>query len=300
MDLANPIFRDENAAREHLESILWPDGPRCPHCRETVNITLLDGKSHRPGLYQCNACRGAFTVTVGTVLERSKIPLTKWVLGFHLMAASKKGMSAHQLHRMLGITYKSAWFMAHRIREAMKDDSPTPMGGEGKYVEADETYIANKRGIKKGRPGGHDKIAVFGLVERGGRARMVYAEKLDTAKIRELLVTNVQRDTHLRTDEHRAYRTVGKEFASHKRVNHSRFEYARGEVTTNTIEGYFGIFKRGLKGVYQHCSEQHLQRYLNEFDFRYNERKVSDVERAAKALEGATGKRLTYRRPHAA
>jgi len=309
VNLTDPIFNDETAAREHLERIRWPNGPFCPHCgnSDPERITKLEGKSHRPGLHQCNECDGHFTVTVGSIMERSHIPLAKWVLGFHLMAASKKGISAHQLHRMLGITYKSAWFMSHRIRAAMGEVEPGPMGGKGKIVEADETYIGNTAGVKRakreGRRGpGHEKWKVVSLVERGGKARSIHVDDLTGHTLRNALVTNVDRKSDLMTDEWRAYRDIGEEYASHKTVNHSIEEWVRGNTHTNTIEGFFSIFKRGMKGVYQHCGEQHLQRYLVEFDFRYSHRVklgYSDEDRAAVAIRGAEGKRLTYRQPYA-
>tara|TARA_R110000787_G_scaffold26344_4_gene73695 strand:+ start:176 stop:1111 length:936 start_codon:yes stop_codon:yes gene_type:complete len=302
MDLTNPIFTDNDAAREHLEAILWPDGPHCPHCGEAEKVTKLKGESHRAGLHVCNSCRGHFTVTVGTVLERSKIPLCKWVLGFHLMAASKKGVSAHQLHRMLGITYKSAWFMAHRIREAMRPGKDFgPMGGEGKTVEADETFIggkmANKHRNKRApvRLGGSwGKETVFSLVERGGRVRSVHTASVSAKTLRPILVTQVDRKSKLMTDDAGQYRHMNRDF-DHEVVNHSAGEYVRGEAHTNTIEGYFSILKRGITGVYHHVSPKHLKRYLGEFDFRYNERHVDDTERAAKIVEGIAGKRMTYR-----
>jgi transposase-like protein len=317
MNLTDPIFHDNDAAREHLESLRWENGVYCPHCGNTDQSALhrLEGKSHRPGLFQCNACRQHFTVTVGSVMERSKIPLAKWVLGFHLMAASKKGVSAHQLHRMLGVTYKTAWFMAHRIREAMKEDvkSSGPLGGEGKTVEADETYIgkretprisAQRKGrpfTKKGKGGGAQKRIVVGLVERGGKARMVHLNDATKATVRDVLVRNADRASILYTDESRLYSETGTEFAGHRTVKHSAKEYARREgdvvVHSNTIENVFSVFKRGMIGVYQHCGEAHLHRYLAEFDFRYNRRtalKVTDRERAEDAIRGAAGKRLTY------
>jgi len=311
-DITNPIFNDLDAAREHLESIRWENGVFCPHCGniDSDKIRKLQGKSHRPGLYACNGCRGHFSVTVGTVMERSKIPLNKWVLGFHLMAASKKGMSAHQLHRMLGITYKTAWFMAHRIREAMKEDvdSSGPIGGEGKTVEADETYIGKRdtpymSPQRRGRPfiksgSAAQKRTVVSLVERGGSVRSFHVDHATKQSVREILVRNVPRSTVLYTDESRLYTTTGKEYADHDTVNHSAKEYVRGDVHTNTIEGFFSIFKRGMKGAYQHCGEAHLHRYLAEFDFRYNRRtalKVSDRERADDAIRGAHGKRLMYK-----
>lgn len=312
-NLTDPIFNDEDKARQHLEAIRWADGVYCPHCGNTDGETIhrLKGKSTRPGLFQCNACRQHFTVTVGTVMERSKIPLTKWVLGFHLYAASKKGMSAHQLHRMLGVTYKTAWFMAHRIREAMKEDvaSSGPIGGDGKTVEADETYIgkretprvsAARKGrpfTKKGKSGGAQKRIVVGLVERGGSVRTFHLNDATKVTVRDVLVRNADRRSLLYTDESRLYTTTGGEYAGHETVKHSAGEYARGAVHTNTIENVFSIFKRGMIGVYQHCGEAHLHRYLAEFDFRYNRRtalKWTDAERATDLIRGTSGKRLTY------
>lgn len=303
-DITNPIFQDEDKARAYLEQQRWPDGPYCPHCGDSENFTRMEGKSHRPGLFQCNSCRKTFTVTVGTLYERSKVPLHKWLFATHMLSASKKGMSAHQLHRMLGVTYKTAWFMAHRIREAMNEPDPGPIGGKGKIVEADETYFGGKKGEWEFRSGlgwrrkrGYaGKRAVVSLVERGGNVRSFHVDKADGETIRKILFTNVPRDTDLMTDESMLYRRPGKQYASHQRVNHGEREYARGNVSTNTIEGFFSIFKRGMKGVYQHCGEQHLKRYLSEFDFRYNTRNLTDSERADLALKGITGKRLTYRR----
>ncbi|ADV10653.1 IS1595 family transposase [Mesorhizobium ciceri] len=318
-DLTNAIYHDADKAREHLEAIHWPHGPFCPHCGNAnpERITKLAGKSTRPGVYKCNECRAPFSVTVGTVFERSKIGLHKWVLASHLYASSKKGMSAHQLHRMLGVTYKTAWFMAHRIREAMKEDvaSSGPLGGEGKTVEADETYIgkretprvsAQRKGrpfTKKGKGGGAQKRIVVGLVERGGKARMFHLNDATASTVRDVLVRNVSRDTTLYTDSSRLYTVTGGEYASHKTTNHSAGEYVRYEgaetIHSNTIEGVFSVFKRGMVGVYQHCGEAHLHRYLAEFDFRYNRRtalKVSDAERAEDLLRMARDKRLTYRR----
>jgi transposase-like protein len=309
-NLTDPIFHDENKAREHLEAIRWENGVYCPHCGNTnaESIHKLAGKSTRPGLFQCNACREHFTVTVGTVMERSKIPLAKWVLGFHLMAASKKGISAHQLHRMLGITYKTAWFMAHRIREAMKEDitDTGPLGGEGKIVEADETYWGRREDgyvspARKGKPylkrKKPMKNAIVGLVERGGKTRTVHVQHATRDAVREILVTTADRKSTLYTDESNLYPITGKEFAKHDTVKHSAKEYVRGDVHSNTIENVFSVFKRGMVGVYQHCGEAHLHRYLAEFDFRYNRRtalKVTDRERAEDAIRGASGKRLTY------
>jgi len=308
-DLTNPIYHDADKAREHLEAIHWPDGPVCPHCGnfDQKRLKKLQGKSTRPGVFKCNECRKPFSVTVGTVFERSKIPLNKWVLATHLMAASKKGMSAHQLHRMLGVTYKTAWFMAHRIREAMapspKDKGP--LGGEGKTVEADTTYVGGKEYNKhqnKRNPknlGGLGKQIVHVLVERGGRAKSDHIASVSGKTLRPILVKQVDRKSALMTDTGGGYHRVGKEFARHEMVDHGAKEYVRGDAYSNTAEGYFAILKRGIIGVYHHVSEAHLKRYLAEFDFRYNYRaslKVSDKERADKLLEGARGKRLTYRR----
>jgi transposase-like protein len=320
-DLTNAIYHDADKAREHLEAIHWPHGPNCPHCGNVCPETIakVEGKkqSHRAGLYYCNECKGTFTVTIGTVFERSKIPLNKWVLATHLMAASKKGISAHQIHRMLGITYKTAWFMCHRIREAMGEDvkSSGPLGGDGKTVEADETYIGKRetprklaRGrianpTKSGKSGGAQKRIVVGLVERGGKARMFHLNDATAATVRDVLVRNVDRASTLYTDSSRLYIKTGEEYAAHRTTNHAAGEYARREgdvvVHSNTIEGVFSVFKRGMVGVYQHCGEAHLHRYLAEFDFRYNRRtalKVSDAKRAEMLLEAIRGKRLTYRR----
>lgn len=299
-DFTNPIYTDENAARAHLEAIRWPDGPVCPFCGQQSTVKTLGGKSMGPGWFHCSDCREKFTVRVDTVYERSKIPLHKWVFATHLICASKKGMSAHQLHRMLGVTYKTAWFMAHRIREAMRDDSPEPMGGPGTPVQADETYFGTKDALRgktwKEKKGHSKKMSVVSLVSKGN-ARTFHVARANAETVRQILVTNVRRESELHTDESRIYHGVGQEFGGHKTVIHARGCYVgpNGE-TTNNVENYFSVFKRGMKGVYQHCSEKHLQRYLSEFDFRYNSRDVSDAERAVKAIEGAEGKRLTYRR----
>jgi transposase-like protein len=298
-DITAKHFKDEHTARRHLEAIRWPDGPICPHCGCIDNAHRIKGKSARSGLWFCADCRKQFTVTVGTLFERSKVPLHKWLLANHLICASKKGMSAHQLHRMLGVTYKTAWFMAHRIREAMRDLNPGPMGGENTVVEADETYIGGKaknRAFKEPPK----KEAVFALVEREGKVHSFHVPTVNAKTLRPILVTQVDRKSYLMTDEAGAYIKVGREFAGHGTVNHSINEYVRGKFWhTNTVENYFSIMKRGINGVYQHVSQQHLKRYLGEFDFRYNERAglgVTDDDRAAKALKGISGKRLTYRR----
>ena len=318
MDITAPRFTCENAAREHLESLMWPDGPVCPHCG-SINAKRLPpqgrkvtaahpGGSVRHGVIQCNDCGDQYTVTVGTVFERSKVPLNKWLLANHLLCASKKGISGHQMARMLGVTYKTAWFMMHRIREAMKDTHPGPMGGYGETIEVDETYVGGKiknRSNKQrrnmiaqeGRGPFRDKEAVVALVERGGRVRSFHVANVNGNTLRHVLVTNADRGSWLMTDEHKGYHAVGQEYVGHGVVTHSKGEYVRaGVFHTNTIEGYFSLLKRGIIGVYHHVSAAHLHRYCSEFDFRYNTRKLNDFERSETALLGAVGKRLTYRR----
>ena len=296
MTAKKDITTDENAARAYFEGIRWPNGPFCPHCGSTDKVYRLEGKSHRPGLFHCNACAGQFTVTTGSVMESSHIPLNKWALGFRLYASSKKGFSAHQLHRMVGITYKSAWFMAHRIREAMIGKDTPPMGSGG-TVEVDETFIGKRRGERVKSGHGH-KMAVMSLVERGGAVRSFKIDGLTMRDLEPVVYTHVAPDAKLMTDDAAHYDVIGRKFKSHQSVAHSKDEYVRGEAHTNTIEGYFSIFKRGMKGVYQHCSEYHLHRYLAEFDFRYSNRValgVDDVLRTMRAIKGAEGKRLYYR-----
>lgn len=305
-DLTNPIFTDEEAARKHFEATRWPNGPYCPLCGSYDAVKPFGGKSMGPGWYHCGACRRKFTATMGTVCERSHIPLTKWLLAMHLLCASKKGMSAHQLHRMLGVTYKSAWFMAHRIREAMRELHPEgsdPMGGEGKTIEADETFVGGKERNKhaskrnKANIGGTGKEAVFSLVERGGKVRSQHVPQVDAKTLRPILEAQLDKASYLMTDGEGQYRILGPMFAKHEAVNHGIGEYVRGDAHTNTVEGYFSILKRGIVGTYHHVSQQHLKRYLAEFDFRYNERValgVSDAERATKAVVGTVGKRVTY------
>jgi transposase-like protein len=304
-DIQAKAFTDDDVAREAMEALMWPNGPICPHCGCTAKIGKVEGKSARPGLYYCGDCKKQFTVTVGTIFERSKVPLSKWWFAIHLLAASKKGMSSNQLSRMLGVTVQTAWFMSHRIREAMRLDDLAPMGGNGGVVEIDETYIGRKDGFEVKRGFGH-KNAVFTLVERGGSARSFHVEDATKDTILPIIRANLNRETHVMTDEANRYSKIGSEFAKHDVVDHSRGEYGYTDretgtkVNTNTIEGYYSIFKRGMKGVYQHCGEKHLHRYLAEFDFRYSNRVklgVHDAERAAKIVEGAKGKRLMYRRP---
>lgn len=314
IDLTDPKFHDENQAREWFELSRWPNGVACVHCG-SVRADRMGGSKHRPGLFHCPDCRGQFTVRTGHVMESSKVPLTKWCLAFHLMTSSKKGISAHQLHRMIKVAYNTAWFMEHRIRAAMSDDG-APLGGPGKIVEADETYHGkretprqpspqrgNRPFTKSGKPGGGDKRPIVALVERGGRARAMHMNTVTGQNIGEFLTINADKASRLHTDESNLYPRIGREFASHETVNHSAKEYARGDVNTNSAEGFFGILKRGMNGVYQHCGEQHLQRYLDEFSFRYSNRAklgIEDARRAVLATQGGEGKRLTWRRPDGA
>ena len=308
---SSPRFTNDDAARAYLETLRWPEGPICPHCGVIGHAYAIKPT----GTYRCAepACRGNFTVTMNSPMERSHIALHKWVLAFHLLCSSKKGMSAHQLHRTLGITYRSAWFMAHRIRECMRQGGLGPLGGSGKVVEADETYYGEIPEAKRpklkttGRPfsknpgGPKHKRAIVALVERGGSVRSFHIPGAYADSVVSVVRDNVARETRLHTDESSLYTKVGTEFAAHETVKHSDYEYARGDVTTNTIEGYFSIFKRGMRGNYQHCAEKHLHRYLAEFDFRYNHRVklgLNDADRAAIAVKNADGKRLTYRQPH--
>jgi transposase-like protein len=307
--LSKAHFHDEEAAFEKLESIIWPNGPVCPHCGGKERIYVLKGVKDkkgrvRPGLKKCGHCRKQFTARVGTVFESSHIPLHKWMQAVHLLCSSKKGISSHQLHRVLEITYEAAWFMSHRIREAMRSGALAPMGGAGTsgIVEADETFIGRKKGEPKRRGGGAHKNAVLALVERGGEVRTVHVENVKAATLLPIVNENMAKEARVMTDDAATYYNKLGEFAGHDAVNHSAKEYVRYggpfPIHTNTVEGYFSIFKRGMKGVYQHCSEKHLHRYLAEFDFRYNARialGIDDQQRADRALSGIVGKRLTYR-----
>lgn len=296
INLTNPIFHDEDAARAHLEAQRWPDGPVCPHCK-SMKVTKLEGAKHRPGVHQCKACREQFTVTVGTIMERSHIPLAKWVLAIQLMAASKKGMSAKQIERMLGVTYRTAWFMMHRIRKAMSpDEKAGPLGGTGKAVESDETYVGGRaKNAKKGKPI-PKKHPVVALVERDGPMRASHVPDVTARTVREVLVRQVSRKSTLMTDDSLLYHWLGREFANHEAVNHSAKEYVRDAAHVNTAESFFSLLKRGIMGSFHSVSEQHLQRYADEFAFRWNHRKVDDATRAAAIIRAADGKRLTYRR----
>lgn len=304
--LSAPHFHDEQAAYEFVEAHVWPTGRVCPHCGVVDRSGKLEGKSTRIGVYKCYECRKPFTVKVGTIFESSHVKLHVWLQAIFLISSSKKGISANQLHRTLGVTLKTAWFMGHRIREAMREGRDfTPMGGEGKFVEADETYVGGKernrhRSKRTGEVGAQGKEAVFSLVERGGRVRSMHVTSVTTKNLREILVTQLQPGTKVMTDGAGQYRHVNRDFP-HQSVNHEAGEYVRGEAHTNTIEGYFSIMKRGINGVYHHVSGQHLKRYLAEFDFRYNNRtalEIDDSARASEALKGIVGKCLTYRTTH--
>ncbi len=306
-DLNNPAFTDEEKAREVIEATRWPHGATCPFCGLPDRVKKLGGKSMGAGWYHCGQCREKFTVRTGTLYERSHIPLHKWLLATHLLTSSKKGMSAHQLFRMLGFgSYKTAWFMAHRIREGMRSGELSPMGGEGQTVEIDETFIGTKEGKTKKRGFGH-KRAVLSLVERGGSVRSFHVDSTRKEDVLPIVRANIARETHVMTDEAVQYAQLRDDFAKHSAVDHGREEWGytdrrTGEkININSAENYYSVFKRGMKGVYQHCGEKHLHRYLAEFDFRYNNRSalgIEDGERAAKALKGIEGKRLTYRIPH--
>jgi transposase-like protein len=307
-------FQDEAAAYAWVEARVWPEGPICPHCGGTERIGKLQGKSTRVGVYKCYQCRKPFSVKVGTVFESSHVPMRFWLQAMYLLCSSKKGISSNQLHRTLGVTLKTAWFMSHRIREAMRVVGMEPMGGAGETVEVDETFIGRQEGQPKRKSGWGHKNTVLTLVERGGSARSFHVDGVRVADIAPIVRANLARESKLMTDEATYYREVGKDFASHDSVNHGEKEYVRRQfrmvdditfvaesIHTNTVEGYYSIFKRGMKGIYQHCSEKHLHRYLAEFDFRYSNRVrlgVDDVQRTERAIRGIIGKRLTYRTTH--
>ncbi|MBI4724937.1 MAG: IS1595 family transposase [Rhodomicrobium sp.] len=291
-------FHDEEAAYAWVEAHVWPNGPVCPKCGGGDRVGKMGGKSTRIGTYKCYACRKPFTVKVGTIFEDSHVALHIWLQAIYLMCSSKKGISSNQLHRTLGVTLKTAWFMSHRIREAMRSGDLAPMGGAGSVYEIDETFIGKKEDETKRAGGYAHKQAALSLVERGGEVRSFQIDKANTANIKPIVDANLAKEGMLMTDEAKYYGKIGAEFKHHFTVEHGAGEYVRGAVHTNTLEGYFSIFKRGMKGVYQHCAEKHLHRYLAEFDFRYNNRVakgVNDEVRATKALLGIKGKRLTYR-----
>jgi len=306
--LSDKHFHDEAAAYRFVEKRVWPDGPVCPHCGGVERISKMKGASTRVGTYKCYQCRKPFTVKVGTIFESSHVPLNLWLQAIFLMASSKKGVSSNQLHRTLGVTIKTAWFMSHRIREAMRSGALEPMGGAGKIVEADETYFGQAADPepskqRRDRPyrykfkGPKGKRAILALVERGGKVRSFHVAAANQYNVTALVRENLHRESVLHTDESRLYLNIGSEVAGHETVKHSAGEYVRGQVHTNTVENVFSVFKRGMRGIYQHCAEKHLHRYLAEFDFRYNARValgVNDEARADRALKGIVGKRLTY------
>lgn len=295
-------FHSEEAAFTYVEARVWPEGPICPHCGGYDRIGKMGGKSTRTGLYKCYQCRKPFTVRIGTIFESSHVPLNIWLQAMYLIAGSKKGISSNQLHRTLGVTLKTAWFMSHRIREAMRDGTMEPFGGEGGDVQVDETYIGNRTGVvkAKGASGYGHKMRIVSLLDkRTGRTRSVYSAGLAVGEVANIVRANVELESHLVTDESRLYWRVGREFEGHSRVFHGAGNYVNNGRTTNDLEGFFSIFKRGMRGVYQFCNEKHLHRYLAEFDFRYSNRIAlgyNDADRADTLLKGITGKRLTYQR----
>lgn len=302
--LSAPHFHNEEAAFAHVEALLWPNGPTCPHCGATAeHVGRLQGKSSRIGLRKCYACRGTFTVRMGTIFEDSHLKLHLWLQVIHLMCASKKGLATRQIQRMLQCSMKTAWFLSHRIREAMKADMLGPLGGEGQTVEADETFIGGKEKNRhrskraSSRLGGSwGKETVLSLVERDGRVRSLHVASVTAANLRPILVGQIDPASVLCTDDAGQYRHMGRDF-QHEVVNHGAEEYVRGSFHTNSVEGFFSILKRGITGCYFHVSEKHLHRYLSEFDFRHSNREklgVDDTARAELALKGFVGKRLTY------
>jgi transposase-like protein len=297
--LSAPHFHNEEAAYAYVEARIWPQGPVCPHCGGVERISKMQGKSTRIGAYKCYQCRKPFTVKIGTIFESSHVPMNVWLQAMYLIAGSKKGISANQLHRTLGVTLKTAWFMSHRIREAMQGGGLDKFGSGGGVVEVDETFIGFEPGVAKvGMISIHHKMKVLALVDRtSGQSRSYVIDRVNGAAITPIVLRNMSRDARLATDEAPVYRFAGKHFEQHKSVNHAKGEYVRGNVHTNTVEGFFSIFKRGMRGIYQHCEKKHLHRYLAEFDFRYSNRAAmgcGDAERADRLLFGIVGKRLTY------
>jgi transposase-like protein len=293
-------LHDEEAAFAYVEARVWPEGPVCPHCGGVERISKMQGKATRMGLHKCYQCRRQFTVKIGTIFEASHVPLRFWLQAMFLMASSKKGFSANQLHRTLGVTLKTAWFMSHRIREAMRSTDGGMFGTGGGIVEVDETFIGKLKGAPVKRAF-HHKMKVLALVDRdSGQARTMVIENVNASTLMPIVLENVAREARVMTDEHSGYRDMKRFFAGHGTTSHSKGQYvdlADRTVHSNTVEGYFSIFKRGMKGIYQHCGEQHLHRYLAEFEFRYNNRVAlgcNDADRAGALLDGIVGKRLTY------
>jgi transposase-like protein len=300
--LSRAEFHNEEAAYAYVEARVWPHGATCPKCGERERVGKMGGKSTRIGAYKCYACRKPFTVKVGTIFEASHVPMNLWLQAIYLMCASKKGISSNQLHRTLGVTLKTAWFMSHRIREAMRSDGTVQFGTGGGVVEVDETFIGQKHKKKEGARGYAHKNAMLSLVDRTtGKSRSFVVKDVTKATLLPILRENIAKEATIYTDEAKQYTFLGREFADHDFTTHSKGEYGRGVVHTNTVEGYFSVFKRGMKGLYQHCDKKHLHRYAAEFEFRYNNRaalEVSDVVRADVALTGVVGKRLRYEAPH--
>ncbi len=293
--ISAPYFHNEKAAYEFVESRIWPHGPICPHCGEMERVSKMKGKSTRIGTYTCYACRKPFTVKIGTIFEDSHVAMRHWLQAIYLMAASKKGISTNQLHRTLGVTLKTAWFMSHRIRLAMDQEPDEPLGG---IVELDETYVGGKAHNRKRGRGAGKKVPVFALVERNGRVISHPIEQVNETNLYRSIRDNVDKSAKIMTDDFPTYKPVTRGFASHDIIRHSEKQYVRGNVHTNTVEGFFSILKRGITGVYHHCEKQHLHRYCAEFNFRYNHRiarGVNDVERADELLLNVVGKRLTYK-----
>ncbi|ETI64380.1 transposase IS1595 [Sphingobium sp. C100] len=298
--LSAPHFHNEEAAYAYVEARIWPEGPVCPRCGGVERISKMQGKSTRIGAYKCYQCRKPFTVKIGTIFEASHVPMNVWLQAMYLIAGSKKGISSNQLHRTLGVTLKTAWFMSQRIREAMRSDDFSAFGSGGGIVEVDETFIGRIKGAPVKRSF-HHKMKVLALIDRDtGKARTMVVDKVNAATLMPIVKVNIAREAVVMTDEAMAYTTVSKHFAAHGVTVHSAGQYvdpANSAIHSNTVEGYFSIFKRGMKGVYQHCGEQHLHRYLAEFEFRYNHRiahGIGDTERANILLTGVVGKRLTY------
>jgi transposase-like protein len=294
-------YHDEDAAFAYVERHVWPNGPTCPHCGGVERISKMQGKATRKGLYKCYQCRKQLTVRMGTIFESSHVPLHIWLQAIFFVAGSKKGISSNQLARTLGLTVKTAWFLSHRIREAMRSGDLAPFGGEGGVVEVDETYIGRRKGVAIPKGGARHMVPVLSLVHREtGQSRSFVVDNADASQIIPIVRANVDRETYILTDEAPIYRHKFRDdYLGHGRVNHKAGEYVRGRIHTNTVEGYFSIFKRGMKGVYQFCAEKHLHRYLAEFDFRYSNRQAlgcNDEDRASRVLAGVVGKRLTYQR----
>jgi transposase-like protein len=303
LNLSDPIFTDEAKALAYFEAARWPDGPACPHCGNAdasriYAITANVKHGVREGLKECQDCHGQFTVRTGSVMESSHLPLAKWAAAYRLMASAKKGISAHQMHRTLGVSYKTAWFLCHRIREAMRDDDTSPLGSGGGTVEVDETYVGGKpRKGKQSKAGrGTSKTPVVALVERSGRARAHVVPDVTSKTLRETIQRNIDKGARLMTDDFASYRSLGADFErGHGIVHHRDGEYAKGDTHSNTVESYFALLKRGVYGSFHHVSKEHLDRYCDEFSFRWSHRGMDDAERTEEAIRGGEGKRLTYR-----